>query len=350
MYTDCLLSGDKTVKNAIQLMEEKSVKSVFVVDKDMHLEGIFTRGDLRQYMLSSNDLSKPLASVMNRNPITFNSVEEAKAYSQKQRIIVYPIVNREKKLIDVVYNTWDVIAEASESNCLKDVPLVIMAGGLGTRLYPLTKVLPKALIPIGDLTITERIIHNFNVWGCKDIYLILNHKANMIKAYFDEIDKDYNIHFIQEKAFLGTGGGLALLKGIIKKTFILTNCDVLVNADFDCVMKTHYNKKNVLTFIGAMKNVPIAYGVIDSNIDGEIMGLREKPEVSFLTNTGIYVCEAKIIDELQDDCFCHITDIAQKYIDNGDRVGVFPVTENAWLDMGQFNEMKAMINALGIEE
>lgn len=350
MFTECLLSGDKTVRNAIQLMEEKSIKSVFIVDKDMHLEGIFTRGDLRQYMLSSNDLSKPLASVMNRNPITFNSVEEAKAYSKRQRIIVYPIVNREKKLVDVIYNTWDVIAEASASNCLNNVPLVIMAGGFGTRLYPLTKVLPKALIPIGDLTITERIIHNFKVWGCKDIYLILNHKAGMIKVYFDELDKDYNVHYIQEKVSLGTGGGLALLKGIIDKTFILSNCDILVNADFDCVMKTHYNNKNAITFVGAMKNISIPYGVIDSDKDGRIIELREKPEVSFLTNTGVYVCESKVIDELQDDCFCHITDIAKKYIDNGDRVGVFPVTEKAWLDMGQFNEMKSMISALGIEE
>ena len=350
MFEECLLSKDNTVKDAIGLLEGKSIRSVFIVDSDMHLEGIFTRGDLRQYMLSSNDLNVPLADVMNRNPITFHSVKAANAYSQKQKLVVYPIVSREKKLTDVIYNTWDVIAEASESKCLEDVPLVIMAGGLGTRLYPLTKILPKALIPIGDLTITERIIHNFEIWGCKEVYLILNHKADMIKAYFNELEKDYNVHYLQEEKFLGTGGGLSLLKGFIQKTFILTNCDVLVNADFDCVMKTHYHNGNVITFVGAMKNIPIPYGIIDTNAQGESTGLREKPDVSFLTNTGVYVCEPNVIKELDENCFCHITDIAQKYMDQGNKVGVFPVTENVWLDMGQFKEMKDMMNALGIEE
>ena len=347
---ECLLFENNTVKDAVKILDEKEVKSVFIVDENNILEGIFTRGDLRQFILNGGDFEMKISSAMNTSPVTFYSAEDARIYSQNKRRIVYPIINKKRQLIDVLYNTWDVIAEASESQCLEKVPVVIMAGGLGTRLYPLTKVLPKALIPIGDYTITERIINNFRAWGCKEFYLVLNHKSEMIKAYFDDLDKDYNVYYVKEKEFLGTGGGLCLLKNMVKSTFILSNCDVLVNADFDCVMKTHEMNKNVITFVGAVKNIVIPYGVIDSNISGEIVELKEKPEISFLTNTGVYVIEPEVINNLNDNEFCHITDIAMNYKKMNRNIGVFPITENAWLDMGKFDEMKQMIKALGIEE
>lgn len=350
MLDECLMKKSDTVKDAIEVLEKKNVKSVFIVGENNYLEGIFTRGDLRQFVLEGGELSVSLENAMNPSPLTFFSAEEARLYSHNKRRVVYPIVNKEHQLVDVLYNKWDVIAEATESRALENVPVVIMAGGLGTRLYPLTRVLPKALIPIGDYTITERIIHNFVAWGCKEFYLILNHKADMIKSYFDDIDKDYTIHFVKEEEFLGTGGGLSLLKDKLNSTFILSNCDILVNADFDCVLKTHKKSNNVITFIGAIKNVSIPYGVIETQADGQITTLKEKPEISFLTNTGVYVIDSQVVKNLEDGRFIHITDIAKEMQEQGEKVGVFPITEKAWLDMGQFGEMREMMKALGIEE
>lgn len=350
MLQDCLLRKNNTVKEAIDILEEKKVNSVFIVGEDNILEGIFTRGDMRQFILDGGDMNAYLEEAMNPSPITFSSVEEAKLYSQNKRRVVYPIINKKHQLVDVVYNTWDVIVEATESKCLENVPVVIMAGGLGTRLYPLTKILPKALIPIGDYTITERIINNFVAWGCKEFYLILNHKADMIQAYFDDLDKDYEIHYVKEKEFLGTGGGLSLLKGKINSTFILSNCDILVNADFDCILKTHKTSNNSITFVGAIKNVAIPYGVIETDATGQITALKEKPEISFLTNTGVYIIEPEVIESLSENVFCHITDIAEQKKKEGKNIGVFPIAEKSWLDMGQYDEMKEMIKALGIEE
>lgn len=347
---DSLLKECDTVNDAVRILEEKKVKSVFVVNDDMVLKGIFTRGDLRQFMLDNGDMNAPLSMAMNRAPITFYSAEDAKIYSQNKRRIVYPIIDEKRRLVDVLYNTWDIIAEASDSKCLQDIPLVIMAGGLGKRLYPLTKVLPKALIPIGDYTISERIINNFKNWGCKDVYFILNHKADMIKAYFEDLDKDYNVHYIKEEEFLGTGGGIRLLKEKISSTFILSNCDILVNADVDCLLKVHRTNKNIITFVGAMKQIGIPYGVLQTNKDGRIEKLNEKPELSFLINTGVYVIEPEVISNLNDCEFKNLTDIAEEYINSGKNIGVFPITERSWLDMGQFDEMEEMIKALGIEE
>lgn len=350
MFEECTLHKDNTVKEAINIFEEKKVNGVFIVDEDNVLLGLFTRGDLRRFFLNGGEINTILENAMNKSPIVFTSRKDAQIYSQTHRRVVYPIVNHKRQLIDVLYNTYDVFALASDSKCLEGMPVVIMAGGLGTRLYPLTKVLPKALVPIGDETIMERIIDNFKTWGCNEFYFILNHKADMIKAYFDELEKDYVIHYIKEEAFLGTGGGLSLLKGIIDKTFILTNCDILVNADFDCVLKKHNEDNDIITFIGAAKNIEIPYGVIENDDSGKVIEFKEKPNISVLTNTGVYIIEPEVIDELEDKKFCHITDIAENAMKVGKRVGVFPITEKSWLDMGQFDEIAKMRKALGIEE
>lgn len=348
MMKECLLKKENTVKDAIDIFDQQKVNSVFIVDDNQILLGIFTRGDLRQFILSGGDIHEHIEVAMNKAPITFRSAKEAAIYSQSQRRVTYPIVDKNKKLIDVLHNTYDIFSTAVNSRCLKNTPVVIMAGGLGTRLYPLTRVLPKALVPIGEETIMERIIKNFRSWGCNEFYFILNHKAKMIQAYFDEIDKDYDVHYIMEEQFLGTGGGLSLLKGMIKDTFILTNCDILVNADLECVMSKHRDEKDFITIIAAMKNLEIPYGVLDTDSTGKVVNFREKPEMSYLVNTGVYVIEPQIIDNLETNRFCHITEIAQEVLDHGDRVGVFPVTENSWLDMGQFDEFEKMRKALGI--
>lgn len=339
------------IKTVQKLYKDYNLNSVFVVDERGILIGLCTKGDMSHYLNNNKfDESTPISEVMNKNPIAFFSKREAIDYSQNvKRLAVYPIVDSHRVLVDVLYNTWDIIA-ASDSNCMKDVPLVIMAGGKGTRLYPLTKILPKALVPIGDYSITERIINNFRVWGCREVYLILNHKAEMIKAYFQDLEKDYKVHYIMEKEFFGTGGGLSLLKGIINKTFILSNCDVLVNTDINELLSRHNKDGDIITVVAAEKNYTIPYGVINTTEDNRINKLSEKPKHSFLTNTGIYVIESEVIDSLKNNNYYDMTDIISDYMSSGKRVGAFPIGEKSWLDMGQFKELDEMISALGIEE
>ncbi len=342
MNQQYILGEDNIVKDAVKVIEEKKVRGVFVVDKEMVLKGIFTQGDLRRYILKNGKIDAPIVDAMNASPRVFYSQKEAKDYKN----MVCPIVNTDGQLLDILYNSNNGIEEYFHNECLQDIPLVIMAGGLGTRLYPLTKILPKALIPIGNQTIIERIIDSFVSWGCRSVYLILNHKADMIKAYFSEKKVDYEIHYVQEEKFLGTGGGLSLLRELIDTTFVLSNCDILINADMDCVIKTHQKKQNDITFIGAYKNMNIPYGVIQADNEGIIKKLQEKPELSFLTNTGVYVIEPHILKDMPQNIFYNITDLAMDLRKQGNQIGVFPITENAWLDMGQVDEMKLMIKAL----
>lgn len=228
------------------------------------------------------------------------------------------------------------------------IPVVIMAGGLGTRLYPYTKILPKPLIPIGEKPIVEHIIDRFQENGCSQFYMIVNNKKNMIKAYFSEIDKNYTLNYIDEKIPLGTGGGLCFLKNKINSTFILTNCDILIDYDYKKIYKYHKERRNLITMICAKKQFKVPYGVIEVNDNSEIENIREKPEMLFLINTGMYIIDSKVIEEME-EATIGMPDIIHKYRKRGEKVGVFLIEEQKWLDMGEMEEMEKMKKRLEIE-
>ncbi|MEF9945167.1 MAG: sugar phosphate nucleotidyltransferase [Lachnospiraceae bacterium] len=340
------MNGQKSIKEAIKALDKNEGKVVFIVDEDDILQGIFTQGDMRKYILESGDITKSIKHAMNSRPVTYTTIAEAKAASIEKKMVVYPVIDSKGRLIDALFERMSV--EENKSQELKHIPLVIMAGGKGTRLYPYTKILPKALIPIGEVTISERIIHSFQNYGCQEVFFVLKHKGNMIRSYYEDIEKEYKVEYIEEKEFLGTGGGLSLLKGKINSTFFVSNCDVLLDSDFECIMKTHIQQQNKITFVCAMKEVVIPYGIVQTNEHGKIMSMREKPEFSFLTNTGVYVIEPEIIDNLVENEFIHLPDIAKRLIEQGERVGVFPISEKSWMDMGQFSSMESMLQELGI--
>ncbi len=332
-----------SVKEAIEAIEAGGKKVVFITDEDGKLLGLFSDGDMRKYILNNGDLSLSIANAMNHSPSVYYSLEEIADEMKKIRRVVYPILDVNGVLIDAVF--INDIPKRRIAYSLQGVPLVIMAGGQGVRLQPFTNILPKALIPIGDVTITERIIKRFLEFDCDPIYLVLNHKRNMIKAYFSELN--YNIEYIDEQDFLGTGGGLALLKNKVDSTFFVSNCDILIDTDYSCIHKFHKDENNLLTFVCAIKNSVMPYGVITLDEMGKVMDIIEKPSYSFLTNTGLYALEPAALDYIEENEFIHITDLAKRLIERGQNVGVYPISEKCWLDMGQFNEMENMLEVLG---
>ena len=347
MIEKYLIKTDFTVKQAIEFMETNLVKAVVIVDDERRVKGLFSNGDMRTFFLKGGCLSDNISRAMNLTPHLYSDRKEVEKEREEFYRVIYPITDSEGKIIDIIdYNQTSVKGIMNDS--LANVPLVIMAGGKGSRLYPYTKVLPKPLIPIGDYTITERIINNFRKYGCKNIYMVLNYKANMIRAYMNDLDKDYSISYVEESDFLGTAGGLGLLKGAITSTFFLSNCDILVDADFDCIYKTHKKKGNKITFVCSMKDILIPYGVVETDESGMIVNMKEKPEFSFLVNTGLYMIEPDVLDDIKEGEFIHLPDLAKRYLEKGEKVGVFPVSEKSWMDMGQFAEMDNMLKQLGV--
>lgn len=346
--SELLINEDDTVLYAMERLD-KIARKVLFIHEDGKLLAALTDGDIRRWILKQGSLAAKVREVANYHPkfLIGATRKEALCYMKKNLIEALPILDDKYTIINVI--TWDDTEIPAKKEQIA-LPVVMMAGGLGKRLYPYTNILPKPLIPVGEIPIAEHIIRQFESYGCKQFFLIVNHKKNMIKAYFNEVEKSYTIHYVDEDKPLGTGGGLSLLKGKITSTFILTNCDILIQEDFSKIYKFHKEKGNVITMVCSLKNFSIPYGVVEIGEEGNIAGMKEKPQISFFTNTGCYFVEPQVIEELEENVAIGFPDIVEKYRRRGEKVGVYPIGENAWLDMGQLDEMERMKERLGIGE
>jgi len=345
MKREYLIEEDRTILDAMKRIDQNTYKILFI-HKDGKLEASVTDGDIRRWILKKGDLQFPVKCVANFQP---RYLFEKQAYMamhvmKEYGIAAIPVVNENHIIKDIVFlNTVPKVYDTFSEN----VPVVIMAGGLGTRLSPYTSILPKPLIPIGDYPITEHIINEFLKYGCKQFYMIVNYKRNMIKAYFDELEKGYCLNFIDERKVLGTGGGLSLLKGKINDTFILTNCDILIDDDLTKAYKQHKESENLITLVCSLKNFTIPYGVVNVNEDGTIASMQEKPGMSFLINTGCYFVEPQVVEDMKYNSKADFPFVVEEYRKLGERIGIYPIGEEAWLDMGQLDELEKMKTRLG---
>ena len=342
--SEMIITETITILEAMERLDKNGTKVLFL-QRDGKLVAALTDGDIRRYILSGKELTSPISEVANYHPkyLEVQNQRKASAFMKQHHVEAVPIVNESMEIISISLLDSSIIVTAKDK---VDIPIVMMAGGLGTRLYPYTKVLPKPLIPVGESPISEIIMNRFYKYGCHRFFMVVNHKKNMIKAYFNEIEKLYDLEFIDEDTPLGTGGGLRLLKGKINETFFLSNCDTLIDEDISKIYELHKNEKNMITMICSLKNFTIPYGVIDIGENGEIANIREKPNLTFFTNTGCYVVEPEVLDFLEPNTPISFPEIVERMKNAGKKVGVYPISESSWMDMGQMDELEKMRNRL----
>lgn len=334
-----------TIIEALKKMDTEKVKSLVVFDSDK-FEGLLTIGDIQRAILKGVELTSPIYSILDKNKIYASSDETLETIKKKMsrlRAECMPILDNEGNLVDVYF--WKDLFGEKEQKITEfiNLPVVIMAGGKGTRLAPLTNVYPKPLIPVGEKTIVEAIMDKFVSYGCHDFYMSVNYKADTIKNYFDFIDnREYNINYFQEDRPLGTAGSLRLLKDKINSTFFVSNCDILIEEDYSEILNYHRNNRNELTVVAAVKTFSIPYGTISTSENGLLESIEEKPTLSFKINTGLYILEPSLLEDIPDE-FYHITHLMEKLKSEGRRVGVYPISQNDWKDMGDWNEYLRMI-------
>jgi len=341
------INRDTSIRQAIEKLD-KTAKRILIVVENNKLIGVVTDGDIRRWILKSGDLSYSVNKIMNIRPIYLDEENKVKANEmmKKYRIEAIPLVNEYNEVVDIIF--WnDLYDNKFKYSNTKNIPVVIMAGGKGTRLHPYTKIIPKALIPIGDIPIVERIINKFLEFEFNNFYITINDKKEIIKAYFNQ-ELSYNISFLEEEKPLGTAGSLSLLKDSVVNTFFVSNCDILVDANYSKIFEYHKKHNNKITAITALKNYVIPYGVFNLNEDGNINSIDEKPKCEFLVNTGMYVLEADVLKYVPKNEYFDMTDLISNCLSNGEKVGIYPVTDNNWLDMGEFKEMNRMMEKLEI--
>ncbi len=329
-------------------MDSQRVKMLFVLENG-HFVSILTIGDIQRAIVKNIALETPVVQVVDRNKKYAHigdPMDDIRIKMLEIRAECMPVLDEKGELADVVF--WRDIFEKEETDLRPkiDLPVVIMAGGKGTRLKPITNVIPKPLVPIGDKTILETILDQFESIGCHKFYMSVNYKADIMKYYLSQLDHQYDVEFFQEDKPLGTIGSVSLLKGKITTPFFVSNCDSINEQDYRDVYDYHVENHNDLTIVTMVKTFKIPYGVIETGEDGLMTSLSEKPELTYQVNTGVYILNPELIDEIPEGEFFHITHLMEKVQARGGRVGCFPVSEHSWKDMGEWPEYLKMIDVL----
>lgn len=336
-----MIAISATLLEALKQMDRIDQKLLLVFEHDSY-KGVLSIGDIQRAILSKLPIDTDIGSVM-RKDITLafddESFEEIRQRMFIHRTECMPVVNRQGELVEVFF--WSEVFDQEKQSLKKqlDLPVVIMAGGEGTRLKPLTNVLPKPLIPYGEKTIIEVIMDRFREFGCSDFHISVNHKSDLIRYYLTKKNiTQYKIAFFEETQPLGTAGSLHLLKNKISSPFFVSNCDIIIDIDYADIYDYHKINKNELTIVSAIKNIPIAYGTLETGPNGQLLDIKEKPEITIQINTGMYLLEPHVIDLVPVDKFFHITDLIDFLKKENKKVGVFPVNSGSWKDIGTWEE------------
>ena len=336
------INPDIKINKALSKMTKIGEKCLIVVNEKQKLLGTLSDGDCRYLILKKISLDNKINKYFNKNPIyiynqDYDSLKIKKIFI-KNKISIIPVVDKNKVIKKLVHLNDILNNEKYKDTLFNNIKIVIMSGGFGTRLKPFTEILPKALIPVNDEPIIKRIINNFSNYGAREFYVSVNFKASILKAYFKTLNLSKKINFINEKKPLGTIGSLSLIKDKIKSTLIVTNCDILINYNYEEILKFHINKKFDLTIVATKKKYKLPYGSCIINNKNILLKIEEKPEYNFLINSGLYLIEPTVLKYIKKNSaldFDNLIKIIQK---NKLKIGVFPIKDKNWYDVGQWQE------------
>ncbi len=337
------------IKTCLKKLDKAACGVTFVIDNDGRLIGSVSDGDIRRALLAGKTLDESIDGLYNTSPVsigTDESEESIRSSFLDKRLGVLPITDGNGLFVSVL--EWETFfgEEYQPERQKLDLPVIIMAGGKGTRMAPFTNVLPKPLVPIREKTIMEIIIEQFRSYSIKDFFFILNYKGKMIEAYFDSIERDYKVHYVWEKEFEGTAGSLKLLPEDFPENFILSNCDVIVKADYGSVLKKHIENQALVTVLSSYQHYQIPYGIVEYAEDGRIIALREKPEYSFPVNTGVYVINRKALKFIPHEGIFHMTHLIEALMRDNQVVSAYPLGEYNYIDVGQWEEYRKAVRIL----
>lgn len=337
-----LVYKNNTIIETMSLIDANSKGMLFVIDKNNKLLGTITDGDIRRAILSGHRLNENISQIYNKNCIYCNeniSLDEVKRKFIENKIKLLPMVDNNEK----VMNYFEIDDLIDYNKLEKENPVLIMAGGLGTRLRPYTENIPKPMLKVGNKPILQTIIEQFSAYGFKDILISVNYKSDIIENYFrDGSDFGVSIKYIKETKRLGTAGAIKLSSKYLHKPFFVINGDILTNVNFYNLLQYHIENNYKMTIGSRLYETQIPYGVL--NIDETcVTSLEEKPIINYLVNGGVYILEPDIIKNIPEDKYFDMTELIDILINRKERVGSFSITEY-WMDIGRIEDYDKVNN------
>ncbi len=318
-----------TVKDGLSKINDMNGDAIFVINDDQHVLGTITDGDIRRGFLNGITLSDSVSEVMNQNfkhlkqdEFTLEMVDELR----KSKIDLIPIIDSEGKLQKIL--------NFKSKRSILPVQVMLMAGGRGERLRPMTDTLPKPLLPVGNKPIIEHNIDRLALYGIENIAISVKYKAELIEDYFkDGAEKGLNISYIHEKEALGTIGAVSFMPEVTSKSLLVMNSDLLTNINYEDFYRFFVNNDADMVVCSIPYRVDIPYGVLE--MDGNnITSLKEKPSYTYYSNGGIYLIKATLLNRIPKDTFYNATDLMEDLIQDGKKVLNYPITQY-WLDIGK---------------
>jgi len=340
-----LVSQKANIGDVLKLFSKYSSKTLIVIDEKNKLRGTISDGDIRKAILKKKKLNYKIINIYNKNPkyifSELYSDEIAKQIFLKFKIELIPVITQDKKIIKIIF--WNEVFSEKRpiSQIKKKLPAVIMAGGLGTRLEPFTNILPKPLLPVNNKPVIDHIIDHMKISGIKEIYISVNYKAEILKAYFlEKINSNCKIKFIQETKPLGTAGSLSLLKNKKKQDYFVTNCDSILNIDYSDLLEFHEKKNSLLTVVACNKSYEFPYGNLSLTKKGTLNLISEKPNFNFLANVGAYLVNSKLLKFIPNNKIYHFDEYMENLIKKNIDIYVYPINEDDWKDVGQWSQFR----------
>lgn len=332
-----------SINLALKQLKYSGTKCLIVLDKNNKLIGTLSDGDLRKKILYSGNTKGNISNVFNKNPHTIfegdinKNRKKLKYLFIKKKLSIIPIIKKNNQFVKIY--TYEHLIKKKQKKKKNNLicPVIIMAGGKGTRLKPFTNILPKPLMPINDKTVIEKIITNFKQQGFREFIITINYKSEILKAYFKELKLNVKIKIFEEKNPLGTVGVLSSLKKLTQD-FILTNCDNIYNFEYSKMLESHKNSKNDLTMCTTQKKLKVPYGVCEIK-NSNIIKIIEKPKYRFKVNAGIYVIKKTIIKLIKKNKKLDMDKFLLLLFSKNKKIGPFEIKENQWNDTGQWNEL-----------
>lgn len=334
-WREIIVNETQTLLETMRLIDETSMQFAVVVDDNNRLLGTVTDGDIRRGILRGEGLEVPITSVMNVKPTTAKygaTLAKYKQLMKSKKLKQLPIVNDQNQVVDVLF--LDELQLSQNKN-----QVVLMLGGLGTRLRPLTNDIPKPMLKVGNKPIVETIVEGFKQYGYTNFVFSVNYKKEVIQNYFQTGEAfGVQIDYVEEEKRMGTAGALSLIENRPTDSFFVMNGDLLTQVNFDQLMQFHVEQGAVATMCVREYEYQVPYGVIETN-GTDLIAIKEKPVHRSFVNAGIYVLSPEVFDYIPQDTFYDMPTLFEKLIADGKKTSVFPIHEY-WLDIGQVDDFQ----------